>query len=168
MRMERRRLMGGALLCALGACALSAGAEKVTITWGSSDIQSGAELSQQQVKWWDLIVQKFEETHPDVTVNAVHEDWAKVAVQVAAGSAPDVMDGCCSFLHNLGATGALVDLTPYIGTVLPNYPHDNSYWPIQYGAFNTAGRQWGLPKYLGTIAVYYNADLMSECILREV
>lgn len=159
-----RRILGTSAGLAMAAGLWSAGASAAatTIVWGSADIPAAAAGKDIPAGWWDQVVQQFETEHPDIVVQPIHEDWNKIAVQTAAGSAPDVIDGCCSWFHEMGVAGQFLDLTPYIGTVLPDYQAHQDYWPLQYGAFSSAGKQWGLPKYLGTIALYYNRELFAN------
>ena len=76
-----------------------------------------------------------------------------------AGSAADVISGCCDFFPAWGQAGYLLDLRPYVERDLA--ADVISEWDAaQYEAFFTPdGLQYALPKYHGALAVYYNKDL---------
>ena len=79
-----------------------------------------------------------------------------------AGTAPDVFAGCCTFFPIWAQEGDTLDLRPYVEADLDQATIDD--WdPAQYDAFFTSdGRQYGLPKYHGALALYYNKDLFDE------
>ena len=58
--------------------------------------------------------------------------------------------------------GYTLDLRPYVSADLDQATIDD--WdPAQYRAFFTRdGRQYGLPKYHGALALYYNKDLFDQ------
>jgi multiple sugar transport system substrate-binding protein len=78
------------------------------------------------------------------------------------GTAADVFQGCCSHFPLWAQKGALLDLRPYVEADLDQAIIDD--WdPAQYNAFFTPdGQQFGLPKYHGALALYYNKDLFDE------
>lgn len=79
-----------------------------------------------------------------------------------AGTAPDVFQACCSFFPILAQKGYTLDLRPYVEADLDQATIDD--WdPAQYLSFFARdGRQYGLPKYHGALALYYNRDLFDE------
>jgi multiple sugar transport system substrate-binding protein len=79
-----------------------------------------------------------------------------------AGNAPDVFQGCCGFFPAWAQAGYVLDLRKYVETDL-----DKSIvadWdPAQYRAmFDASGRQFGVPKYQGTLVLYYNKDIFDS------
>jgi multiple sugar transport system substrate-binding protein len=76
-----------------------------------------------------------------------------------AGTAPDVVDGCCDFFPEWAQQGYLLDLRPFVEADLDRATRDD--WdPAQVQAlFTPDGKQFGLPKYHGALALYYNKDL---------
>lgn len=108
--------------------------------------------------WTDVIRQSFNKENPNVDVEFTTASLDKVVTMMAGGVGPDIINGCCSGFRNLGVQGAFLDLTPSIGKVLPNYMSQQIFWPPQWEAFQANGRQFALPQYLGTIAIYYNVD----------
>jgi multiple sugar transport system substrate-binding protein len=79
-----------------------------------------------------------------------------------AGTAPDVLDGCCDFFPEWAQQGYLLDLRPFVQADLDRSTLDD--WdPAQYQAlFTSDGRQFGLPKYHGALALFYNKDIFDE------
>jgi multiple sugar transport system substrate-binding protein len=113
------------------------------------------------------MLDEFHATHPDIRVyynldpeNSVFEE--KSLADLQAGTAPDVFQGCCSFLPIWAQKGYLLDLRPYVQADLDRATIED--WdPVQYESFFTRdGRQYALPKYHGALALYYNKDLFDQ------
>lgn len=79
-----------------------------------------------------------------------------------AGTAPDVVQGCCDWFPAWAQAGYFLDLRPYVERDLD--ADTLADWDqAQYRAFFTPdGRQYALPKYHGALAVYYNMDLFDQ------
>ena len=79
-----------------------------------------------------------------------------------AGTAPDVFAACCSFYPIIAQENLTLDLRPYVAKDLDEATIQD--WdPAQYQSFFTRdGRQYGLPKYHGALALYYNKDLFDR------
>lgn len=106
----------------------------------------------------------FQSSHPRIQVlyalDPPSETFGeKMLADFQAGTASDVFQGCCSFFPVWAQNGFTLDLRPYVSSDLD--PSVIADWdPAQYGSFFTAdGRQYGLPKYHGALALYYNKDL---------
>src|SRR6476469_3118032 len=107
------------------------------------------------------IVKTFTDANPSITVNVTVSDWEpywdKLQTGLAGGAAPDVfaMDGPLG--PDYQTRDVLLDLTPYI--------QGESYDLGQLDAnavkdFTTAdGAQFGLPRDLNVIALYYNKTM---------
>jgi multiple sugar transport system substrate-binding protein len=119
-----------------------------------------------RTEWFPEMAQRmledFHRSHPNIRVfftpdpdNLVEQ----MPLDMEAGTAPDVLAGCCDFLPAWAQQGYLLDLAPYVQADLDRAVIDE--WdPAQYQAFSTAdGRQFALPKYHGALALYYNKDL---------
>ena len=105
---------------------------------------------------------EFHASHPNIRVfyTPDPEDVpGEMPAMFQAGSAADVISGCCDFFPAWGQAGYLLDLRPYVERDLP--AEVIAEWDeAQYNAFFTSdGRQFALPKYHGALAVYYNKDL---------
>ena len=111
------------------------------------------------------MLEQFHETHPHIRVfyTPDPEDFEeKVLADMEAGTAADIFQACCSFFPILAQKGYTLDLRPYVEADLDQATIDD--WdPAQYRSFFTRdGRQYGLPKYHGALALYYNLDLFAE------
>ena len=108
---------------------------------------------------------KFHQTYPDIRVFYVPDPADvedRLLIDMKAGTSPDVFTVCCSFYPILAQEGQTLDLRPYVTADLD--ADTIADWdPAQYNSFFTRdGRQFGLPKYHGALAVYYNKNLFDE------
>ena len=119
--------------------------------------------------WFPGMVQEmlaqFHATHPDIRVFYSRDPEnveTRMLTDMEAGTAPDVFQGCCSWFPILAQKGYTVDLRPYVAADLDRSTIDE--WDqAQYRAlFTRDERQYGLPKYHGAQALYYNRDLLDK------
>jgi multiple sugar transport system substrate-binding protein len=105
---------------------------------------------------------KFNGEHPNIRVFYTPDPdnlEVKMPADMAAGIAPDVMSGCCEFFPAWANAGYLLDLRPFVEADLDRETIDD-WSAAQYKAlFTQDGKQFGLPKYHGALALYYNKDL---------
>jgi multiple sugar transport system substrate-binding protein len=122
-----------------------------------------------RTEWFPAMAQKmldqFNAEHPDIQVFYISDPEnleEKMPQDFAAGTAPDVLAGCCEFFPAWANAGYLLDLRPYVQADLdPSTIRDWSQ--AQYQAFFTQdGKQYALPKYHGALALYYNKDIFAE------
>jgi len=111
------------------------------------------------------MLEQFHASHPNVRVFYTPDPdnlENVMLLDMQAGTAPDVFQGCCTHFPIWAQKGQLLDLRPYVEADLDQATIDD--WdPAQYRAFFTRdGRQYGLPKYHGALALYYNKDLFDE------
>lgn len=111
------------------------------------------------------MLDRFHETNPNIRVFYTPDPddvEQTMASDMQAGVAPDVFQGCCSHFPGWAQQGYVLDLRSYVASDLDQATIDD--WdPAQYRAFFTAdGQQYGLPKYHGALALYYNKDLFDE------
>jgi len=110
-------------------------------------------------------LQEFHASHPNIRVFYTPDPadlGTSMLADMQAGTAPDVFAGCCTFFPIWAQEGHTLDLRPYVEADLDQAIIDD--WdPAQYKAFFTRdGRQYGLPKYHGALALYYNKDLLDR------
>lgn len=93
--------------------------EKVTLDlafWGN-DVR--ADL-------YNQAIEAFNEEYPNITVNATFlgfpEFWEKRQTEAAGGGLPDVMQFDYSYLRQYSENGLLLDLEPYLGSVIETDP----------------------------------------------
>jgi multiple sugar transport system substrate-binding protein len=111
--------------------------------------------------WTDDIIPRFEGDNPDIKVtfeNAESPDYAdKLYAQAVAGDAPDVMFVWGGICHNLMQKGQFMALDDYFG---PEELED--FYPAKVMAHQYEGHLYGMPKYVSTIAMAYNKNLLDE------
>src|SRR5688500_1993286 len=100
----------------------------------------------------------FETRYPQITLDYV---WAmndeKFLSAAAAGDGYDIQDLCCAQLPVEARAGVLMKLDPFIKKNLKE--SDVKDWiEWQYKYFNIDGAQYGIGKYMGTTALYFNND----------
>jgi multiple sugar transport system substrate-binding protein len=133
---------------------------EATITysiWGDP-----AELKNQQA-----IVDAFHEANPKITVKVTVSDWEpywdKLQTAIVGGDAPDVfaMDG--PLFPDYQTRDVLLDLKPFID----RDGYDLSQLADQAVAdFTTATGQFGLPRDLNVVALYYNKPMFDAAGLK--
>jgi len=122
-----------------------------------------------RTEWFPLMAQqmleKFHSTHPDIRVFYVPDPVdveESLLEDMQAGIAPDVFAACCSFFPILAQEGQTLDLRPYIESDL-DQDTIQDWDPVQYRALQKRdGEHYGLPKYHGALALYYNKDLFDQ------
>jgi multiple sugar transport system substrate-binding protein len=111
------------------------------------------------------MLSQFHIRHPDIRVFYTPDPENLVDSMLAdfrAGTAPDVFQGCCTHFPVWAQQGYTLDLRPYVEADL-NQAIIDEWDPAQYRSFFLAdGEQFGLPKYHGALALYYNEDLFDE------
>ena len=108
---------------------------------------------------------QFHNQYPDISVFYVPDPVDvedRLLEDAQAGVAADVFAACCAFFPILAQEGQTLDLRPYIEADLDQETIQD--WDaVQYRAFQTAsGEQYGLPKYKGALALFYNKDLFNQ------
>jgi multiple sugar transport system substrate-binding protein len=111
------------------------------------------------------MLEQFHATHPNVRVFYTPDPdnfREKMLADMQAGTAPDVFQGCCTHFPAWAQMGYTLDLRSYVEADLDQATIAD--WDTaQYEAlFAPEGQQFGLPKYHGALALYYNADLFDE------
>ena len=112
-----------------------------------------------------LMIQQFYESHPNIQVFYTPDPEnfeEKMLADLQAGTAPDIMVGCCDFFPIWAQKGFLLNLRPYVqaevdsDTIL-------DWDKAQYQSFfGQNGLQYALPKYHGSLALLYNLDLFDK------
>ena len=105
---------------------------------------------------------KFNEQHPDIHAYYTPdpENLAdQMVTDMKAGTAADVFSGCCDFFPAWAEAGYLLDLRPYVKADIDKATIAD-WSEAQYNSmFTKSGVQFGLPKYHGALALFYNKDL---------
>lgn len=111
------------------------------------------------------MLEQFHAEHPNIHVFYTPDPenfQEKMLTDFQAGTAPDVFQGCCTHFPAWAQMGYTLDLSPYVEADLDEQTIQD--WdPAQYRAlFAQDGQQFGLPKYHGAMALYYNRDIFDE------
>ncbi len=122
-----------------------------------------------RTEWFPPLAQRmlarFHETHPRIRVFYLPDPEnieERMLADMQAGTAADVFQGCCTFFPIWAQKGYTLDLRPYVAADI-DAATIQDWDPAQYGAlFTRDGRQFGLPKYHGALALYYNKDLFDR------
>jgi multiple sugar transport system substrate-binding protein len=168
--LSRREFLRAAGLAVAGTALAACNASTTNPPTGASD-QVQLVYRDWRTDWFPPMVHEmlaeFHATHPGIRVyynldpeNNEFED--KSLADLQAGTAPDVFQGCCSYLPIWAQNGYLLDLRPYVQADLDRATIED--WdPVQYRSFFTRdGRQYALPKYHGALALYYNKDVFDQ------
>lgn len=122
-----------------------------------------------RTEWFPLMAQQmleqFHSAHPNIRVFYVPDPVdveESLLEDMKAGIAPDVFAACCSFFPILAQEDQTLDLRPFIEAELSE-EIIRDWDPVQYQALQKQnGEQYGLPKYHGALALYYNKDLFDK------
>jgi len=110
----------------------------------------------------EAMLAQFHETHPDLRVFFTPDPdnlADTMLAEMEAGTAPDLFWGGSTFFPTWAQQGHMLDLRPYVAADL-DATTIADWDPAQYHAFFLRdGRQFGLPKYHGAVALFYNKDL---------
>jgi len=144
-----------ALLAVLG---LASAQKLVLASWGS----------QEEIQAYQQVLRVFQEKNPGIQVEYINipsnEYLAKITAMMAAGSPPDVF-----FINNidfpgLASRGVLKPLDPFIQR--DKYPTGDIF-PGILKAFQWEGAQYGLPRDVSNLVVFYNRDLLRKAGLPD-
>jgi multiple sugar transport system substrate-binding protein len=144
-----------ALLAVLG---LASAQKLVLASWGS----------QEEIQAYQQVLRVFQERNPGIQVEYINipsnEYLAKITAMMAAGSPPDVF-----FINNidfpgLASRGVLRPLDPFIQR--DKYPTGDIF-PGILKAFQWEGAQYGLPRDVSNLVVFYNRNLLRKAGLPD-
>ncbi len=110
----------------------------------------------------------FHDEHPNIRVFFTPDPpdlEEKMLANMMAGTAPDLFQGCCTFFPIWAQKNYTTDLQPWVDTYLDEATV--AEWDIaQYQALKLAdGHRFGLPKYHGGLALFYNKELFDAANL---
>ncbi len=125
-------------------------------------LAEGSWVGPEGIKYWtDDIIPRFEGENPGIKVDfesAEAEEWQqKTFAQMVAGQAPDVMFAWSPVCWDWIVKGQALQLDEHFDD---SYLED--FFPSQVVSWKLDGHLWGLPKYVSTIALAYNKDILDE------
>lgn len=164
---SRRRLLRttGLALAGAFASACAAGSRHATPTADRVEIV----YQDWRTPWFPPMVRdllaEFHRTHPHLQVHFVPDPVdleSRMLYDMQAGTAADVFQGCCTHFPAWAQSGYALDLAPFVAADL-DAATIADWDPAQYSALATPdGLRFGLPKYHGALALYYNKDLFDR------
>jgi len=166
--LSRREFLRLAGMTAAGA-ALSACDRSQPETPQGSDEKVQLVYQDWRTDWFPSMAQEmleqFHATHPNIRVFYTPDPENVVESMpdaMQAGTAPDVFASCCAHFPTWAQGGHTLDLRPFVEADLDQATIDD--WDAaQYTSFfKRDGQQYGLPKYHGALALYYNKDLLDQ------
>jgi multiple sugar transport system substrate-binding protein len=169
-RLSRRRFLklAGATAAGLSIAGCSRGSESIDSGSAAQPVQ--LVYQDWRTPWFPPMVREqleaFHAAHPDISVfyspdpeNEVFQQ--EMLADFQAGTAADVFQGCCAHFPIWAQKGFALDLLPFIERDIEQATLDD--WDIaQYRALSGSGIQFGVPKYHGALALYYNKDLFDR------
>ena len=120
------------------------------------------EVTPEQLKLWQEVVDKFNQTHPGIKVKfqPVQGGSEKILIEMAGGSAPDVFFWCApTILTPLVEKKSVLSLASFIKEDGIN-PED--YFSSAWQASCYGEGMYGLPCYWAVTAIAYNKDLFDK------
>jgi multiple sugar transport system substrate-binding protein len=162
--LSRRDFLRAAGLTAAGAALAACGVPTAAPASSGGPVQ--LVYQDWRTEWFPGLAQemleKFNSQHPNIRVFYTPDPEnleEKMPADMAAGTAPDVLSGCCEFFPAWANAGHLLDLRPYVEADLEQATISD-WSQAQYKAlFTRDGKQFALPKYHGALALFYNKDL---------
>jgi len=120
----------------------------------------GSWVGPEGIKFWtDDIIPRFELENPGIKAefeSAEAPEWEqKVFAQMVAGDAPDVMFLWSSFSLNVIQKKQALKLNDYFSS-----DYLKAFYPSMVAGYLIEGDLWGMPKYVSSIAMAYNKDIL--------
>ena len=141
--------------------------------FGSLFIFSSISVNAVEIEYWqyeygarveaiDKLIANFQSANPDITIKHTYFPYAdyrkKVAIAVAAGDGPDLVQLYYGWLNDYRDTGLIQPLPKDV------FSHDDieSNFFKMVSAMKVDGDYWGLPTAVRSLALFYNNDLLKE------
>lgn len=109
----------------------------------------------------DFAIEKFNEIHPDVTVEFERQEWTgiveKLTTSLSSSDSPDVVEFGNTQAQTFEAAGAVVELTDSLGDIGGD---DLLQSLLEAGTYN--GRFYAVPYYAGARVIIYRKDLFEK------
>ncbi|WP_448003571.1 ABC transporter substrate-binding protein [Agromyces bauzanensis] len=116
---------------------------------------------------YDEAIAAFNEEYPNITVNSSFlgfpEFWEKRQTEAAGGGLPDVMQFDYSYLRQYSENGLLLDLEPYLGSIIDTEPLSENI--LQIGVVD--GETTGIPTSTNAWGLFTNPKLLEQVGVEE-
>lgn len=131
------------------------GAKKITLKFGVYP-ETNSEIV------YEELVASFQSTHPNIEIKIQPVMEApKLLSQMAAGTAPDVINFWQESLREFFERGQTLNLNPYIEKYMTQEELEDFY-PRLLKGFWAQGVQYALPHYTAVMGLFYNKDAFDE------
>ncbi len=120
-------------------------------------------------KFNEMVIQHVQAKYPFIKLE-LDGDWSalswqqrheKYVAMTMAGTAPEIMWLCCTFIRPFMERGMALDLDPYIKKSMKSEDLADFY-PGPLEGMKVEGKQMGLPTYINTNIMYVNRDHLNE------
>ena len=116
------------------------------------------------------LMPEFERAHPGIRVEVQQLPWTsaheKLLTAFAGRSTPDLCQLGNTWVPEMQALGALVDLSPWIAP-LARASQQADYFPGIWDTNVIGGAPYGVPWYVDTRLLFYRTDLLQRGRLRR-
>jgi multiple sugar transport system substrate-binding protein len=116
-----------------------------------------------QLAAYQACADAFEKEHPDIKIKITRVDWyhywAELNKALVLGTGPDVITEHPIRYPEFAANHLLMDIGPLIAR---DNPPTNIYFDGLVSAWNRDGKQYGLPKDWGAVAIVYNKAMLAQ------
>ena len=116
---------------------------------------------------YNEVIAAFNEEYPNITVNSTFlgfpEFWEKRQTEAAGGNLPDVMQFDYSYLRQYSENGLLLDLDPYLGSIIETEPLPQNILDI--GVVNDT--TYAIPTSTNAWGMYTNPVLLEQAGVEE-
>jgi multiple sugar transport system substrate-binding protein len=135
--------------------------ETVKLQYQSREPENAAGVAQLWSEWYLT----FQETHPNIEVEflpwpgGVEREGPYAAM--VAGTAPDILEFCCSNTTFFMQQGETLNLQPFIERDAEEVNLDD-YYAHQFDPCKMDGDIHFLPRFTGTMCIYYNKDWFDQ------
>lgn len=149
----RTRLLAGAALSAL--VPLSAAAQTELTLWHM-------EQPPHRVERVQMLLDEFNESHPDIEVSQEPQNWgevyAKAPAALAAGAGPDMLFAIPDFTPILKGVGAITD----IGEFVEELDGEHDFIDSAVEAYSYDDGVWAVPLYNMSMNLWYRPSVLEE------
>lgn len=157
------------LVVSLGACGSSSN-DGGTESGGDTSQASGEKVDLKMIFWdsnqesgLNAMAEGFMKQNENVSVKVEivpwDEYWTKLQAAAQGGDLPDVVVMHPDQVETYASGGILMDLTDILDGETANR---ENYPDFVVADFNVDGKDYGIPKDIGTLALYYNKDLFDD------
>jgi len=149
---------------------------KLAATAALALMTTTAAFAETNITWWDFLsggdgirmkalIKEFNDTHPDIKINATTLEWGvpfytKVQTSTAVGQQPDIMTYHLSRFPLAVPTGILRPLAPEELAAAGIKKED--YVDASWNSASADGKVYGIPFDVHSIVLYYNKTLLKE------